>query len=115
MSADGTAAVKQALTGWSVGTGETALCERCKTALGEGSTVTVYAYRRAGERLVSVARLYCRGCDCRTVEHATCGCHEWLVEARLALTADVARQSHNLTLCGVVILDECDPRIGDRR
>ncbi|WP_049997572.1 hypothetical protein [Halococcus sediminicola] len=115
MSADGTAAVEQALTGWSVGTGETALCQQCKTALGEGSTVTVYAYRRAGEQPVSVTRLYCRGCDRRTVEHATCGYYEWLAEARLALTADVAHQSHYLTLCGIGILDERGPRTGDSR
>ena len=113
MSADGIAAVEQALTGWSVGIGETALCQRCKTELGEGCTVTVYAYRHAGEQLVSVARLYCQECGRHTIEHPTCGCSEWLAEARLALTADVAHQSHNLTLCNVGIFDEHGPRTGD--
>ena len=115
MSADAITAIEQTLTGWGVGIGETALCQQCKTELGEGSAVTVYAYRRAGEQLVSIARLYCRKCDCRTIEHATCGCYEWLVEARLALTADVAHQSHYLTLCGVGILDERGLGTGDSR
>lgn len=108
-----TDAIKQTITGWSVSIGETALCQRCKATLGEGNEVTVYAYRRAGEQLVSVARLYCVECDRRGIEHPAYGCHEWLAGARLALTADVAHQSHALTLCAVEILDERGPTEGD--
>lgn len=113
MTVAGIDAIEQTLTGWSVGVGETALCQRCKTTLREGSAITVYAYRRAGEQLVSVARLYCSECNRRSIEHPTCGCSEWLAEARLALTADVAHQSHDLTLCNVEILDEHGPKTGD--
>ena len=115
MTVAGIETVEQILTGWSVGVGETALCQRCKTTLGEGSAITVYAYRCAGEQLVSVPRLYCRDCDRRSIEHPTCGCSEWLAEARLALTADVSQQSHTLTLCNVEILDEYDPGSGVSR
>ena len=113
MNANATTVAEQAIAGWSVGIGETALCQRCKAQLGEGDKVTLYAYRRVDEQLVSVARLYCRKCGRRTIEHPTCGCHEWLAEARLALTADVAHQSHALTLWGVEILDERGPSEGD--
>ena len=113
MNANATSAVEQAIAGWSVGIGDTAICQHCKADLGEGNEVTLYAYRCVDEQLVSVARLYCRECDRRTIEHPTCGCHEWLAEARLALTTDVAHQSHVLTLCGVEILDERGPSKGD--
>ncbi|HET7325464.1 MAG TPA: hypothetical protein VFJ06_14145 [Halococcus sp.] len=102
-------AAEQTITGWSVGVGDTALCTYCKSDLGEGDDVTAYAYRRAGEQVVNVARLYCDDCDRDRIEHPSCGCYEWLAEARLALTSDVARQSHGLTLIDVSVIAESGP------
>ena len=115
MNADETSVIEQILFGRTAATGDTALCQRCNAELGEGDTITVYAYRRADEQLVSVARLYCGKCDRRSIKHPARGCDEWLVETRLALTADVARQSHDLTLCTVEMLDACGPRDSGNR
>jgi ribosomal protein L37E len=106
-------AAAQTITGYGVGVGDTALCTYCKTELGEGNNVTAYAYRRAGEQVVNVARLYCAACDRDRIKHRSCGCHEWLATARLALTSDVAHQSHELTLVGVEIIAESSPDEGD--
>lgn len=106
-------AAAQTITGYGVGIGGTAICTYCKTELGEGDDVTAYAYRRAGEQVVNVARLYCADCDRNRIEHPSCGCYEWLAEARLALTSDVAHQSHGLTLVGVEIIAESGPEDGD--
>lgn len=102
----------QTITGWSVGVGDTALCTYCKGDLDEGDDVTTYIYRRAGEQVVNVARLYCADCDRDRIEHPSRGCHEWLADARLALTADVAYQSHRLTLVDVEIVAESGPEDG---
>jgi O-glycosyl hydrolase len=107
-------AAAQTITGYGVGVDDTALCTYCKTELGEGDDVTAYAYRRAGEQTVDVARLYCADCDRTAIEHPSRGCHEWLATARLALTSDVAYQSHSLTLVSVEIIAESDPENGDR-
>ena len=114
MSVESADVAKQTITGRSVGVGEIALCTYCKSNLGEGDEVTTYAYRCAGEQLVSVARLYCAKCDHRKIEYPTRGCFEWLAEAHLALTSDVVHQSYNLTLAGVEIIDESAPSVGDR-
>ena len=104
--------IEQTLTGWGVGVNGTALCQYCKSSLAEGADVTAYAYQRADEQLVSVARLYCAGCDRREINHRSRGCREWLVSGRLALTADVARQSHGLTLVDVSVIATSPPEDG---
>lgn len=106
-------AAEQTLTGWNAGTNGTTVCTYCKSGLGEGDTVTAYAYRRAGEQIIDVARLYCAECERDRIEHPTCGCYEWVATARLGLTADVAHQSHTLTLLGVEIIAESGPNEGD--
>lgn len=108
------AVAEQIISGWNIGIGETALCTYCKSTLGEGDAVTVYAYRPVGEAVLSVARLYCIECERRTIEHPTCGCFEWLAEAYLVLTADVTQQAHSLTLAGVEIIDTNGPNAGER-
>lgn len=100
---------EQVITGRSVGVGTAAFCTYCKATLGEGDAVTVYAYRCVGEQLVSVARLYCSECEHREVAQPTCGCFEWLAEAHLAITSDVAHQTHRLTLAAVTMIDESGP------
>jgi hypothetical protein len=107
-------AAAQTIAGWSVGIDGTAICTYCKADLGEGDAVTAYAYRRAGEQMIGVARLYCTECDRDHIEHPSCGCYEWLAAARLGLTSDVAHQSHTLTLLGVAIVAESGPNEGDR-
>ena len=97
MSVESVPAVKQTITGWNVGIGSAAQCQYCRATLGEGDEVTAYAYPPLEEQLVSVARLYCSECDRQEIEHPALGCYEWLAEARLALTSDVALQSHSLT------------------
>lgn len=108
------AVAEQIISGWNVGIDGTALCTYCKSTLGEGDAVTAYAYRPAEEVVLSVARLYCAECDRRTIEHPTCGCFEWLAEAYLALTADVTKQAHSLTLSGVEIIDTDGPNAGEQ-
>lgn len=105
----------QTITGQGVGVNETAICTYCKADLSEGDNVTVYAYRRAGEQVVDVARLYCAACDRDRIEHPSRGCYEWLAAARLALTSDVAQQSHGLTLVSVEIVAESGPEDGGTR
>jgi hypothetical protein len=106
-------AAAQTITGYGVGVGDSTLCTYCKAELGEGDPITAYAYRRAGEQVVNVARLYCADCDRTAIEHPSRGCHEWLADARLAFTSDVAHQSHSLTLVGVEIVAESSPDNGD--
>ena len=113
MSDRSTSATEQQITGWKVGIDDTAFCQYCKSELHEGVGVTIYAYRPAGEHPLSVARLYCSACEYREVSHPALGCYEWLAEARLALTSDVALQSHHLTLIAVEIIDQSGPRSGD--
>ena len=115
MSVDSAPAAGQSIRGWSVGIHVIALCQYCTKELGEGDEVTVYAYRPVEDQLVSVARLYCNECDRQAIEHPALGCYEWLAEARLSTTSDVAHQSHERTLTGIVILDECGPKEGDAR
>lgn len=113
MSVESVAAAAQAITGWSVGVGDTALCTYCKSELGEGDEATVYTYRCAGEQLVSIARLYCAECNRQEIGHPARGCFEWLAETHLALTSDVNHQSHSLTLAGIEVIDESGPEEGD--
>ena len=115
MSVDSVPAAEQSITGWDVGVSGTALCQYCMSELGEGDAVTVYTYRPIEDQLVSIARLYCTNCDYRQISHPALGCYEWLAEARLAVTSDVAHQSHGFTLVGVEIIDECGPKVGDDR
>ena len=115
MSIDSLEAATQAISGWGVGIETTALCQRCTSELGEGDPVTVYAYRPVEAQRVSVARLYCRACDHRRIEHPARGCYEWLATARLVTTSDVTTQSHGLILQHVEILDESGPKEGNRR
>ena len=115
MSVDSAPAAEQSIAGWGVGIRGTALCQYCMNELGEGAEVTVYAYRPVEDQLVSVARLYCSECDRQKIEHSALGCYEWLAEARLATTSDVAYQSHGLTLTGIEVIDQCGPKDGDAR
>jgi ribosomal protein L37E len=107
-------AAEQTITGLNAGVSGTAICTYCKSGLGEGDNVTAYAYRRAGEQTIEVARLYCAECNHDRIEHPSCGCYEWVATARLGLTSDVAHQSHTLTLLGVEIIAESGPNEGDR-
>jgi hypothetical protein len=106
-------AAEQTLTGWNASVSGTAVCTYCKSELGEGDNVTAYAYRRAGEEVLSVARLYCAECNRDRIEHPSLGCYEWVATARLGLTSDVAHQSHTLTLLGVEIVAESGPNEGE--
>ena len=107
-----TDAAARTITGLGVGVGDTAICTYCKAELGEGDDVTAYAYRRAGEQVISVARLYCADCGRTCIEHPSRGCYEWLADARLAFTADTALQLHELTLVSVEIIAESGPEDG---
>jgi hypothetical protein len=115
MSVESVPAAAQTIAGWKIDSGETTRCQSCQSHLGEGDEATVYAYRPAERQLVSVARWYCTDCDRREIQHPTLGCYEWLVEARLATTSDVATQSHALTLLDIEILDESPPEEDDGR
>lgn len=108
-----TDAARQTITGLDVGANGTAVCTYCKSELGEGDNVTAYAYRCAGEQVLSVARLFCAECNQDVIEYPSCGCHEWLATARLGLTSDVAFQSHTLTLLDVTIIDASSPNEGE--
>jgi hypothetical protein len=112
MAVESADVAEQVITGRSVGVGTAAFCTYCKATLREGDELTVYAYRCVGEQLVSVARLYCSECKHRELSQPTCGCFEWLAEAHLAVTSDVAQQTHHLTLAGVTMIDQSAPERG---
>ena len=114
MSIESVPAAKQTIAGWNLDSGETTRCQYCRSHLSEGAEVTAYAYRPVEEQLVSIARVYCTECDRDRIEHPSCGCYEWVATARLGLTADVAHQSHTLTLLDVEIVAESGPNEGDR-
>ena len=97
---------EQTLAGHPVGVGGETICVYCKASLTEGEDVTAYAYRLAGEPTLTVARLYCDGCDRTGVEHPGIGCEEYVVGARLVTVSDVTTQSHHLALGSVSVLDE---------
>ena len=115
MSVESPAAATQAITGWGVGISTTAFCQLCTADLGEGDSVTVYAYRRAEDHRVSVAWLYCAACERHHIQHPARGCYEWLAEARLVTTSNVTTQSHGLILQDVEILDERGPMEGNEQ
>ena len=113
MSVDSAPAAEQTIAGRSLGIHGTTFCQYCTKELVEGDEVTAYAYRPVEDQLVSVARLYCSKCNHQEIEHPALGCYEWLAEARLATTSDVAHQSHETTLTGIEIIDQCSPQEGD--
>ena len=114
MSVESSTEAEQSIAGWDVGIRGTALCQYCTDELGDGDEVTVYAYRRVKDQLLSIARLYCNDCERRESEHPALGCFELLANARLALTPDVAHQSHGLTLVDVAVINERGPKEGDQ-
>jgi hypothetical protein len=105
---------EQAVAGSRVGVGDEAVCIYCKGTVREGATVTVYAYRLAGEARWSVARLYCGACDRTAVEHPSRGCDEVIARGRLGITSDCATQSSYLSLIGVSVIDRSGTDAGDR-
>jgi len=108
--------VEQAVTGTPLGAGVRgrAVCCTCKSDVIEGAPVTVYAYRLSDEARFSVARLYCAECNRREVEHASTGCEEYVLTARVVGVMDCAEQTGHPALGGVSVLDHSPADDGGR-
>lgn len=74
------------------------MCAHCKTHLGEGETVSVYAYRPAETTRWSLGRVCCRQCAPDQITTPTLGTAECRFTARLAVVSDVVGQRHRLCL-----------------
>ena len=96
---------EQTLVGHPVGVGGEAICVYCKDGITEGAECTAYAYRLAGESVLTVARLYCADCDRAEVRHPGRGCEEYIASAYLVTVSDVTIQTHYLALGGVSVVD----------
>lgn len=95
------ATIERILEGYPVGTGGKAQCCECHRTVREGDPVSVYAYQMVGDQQWTVTSLRCGSCRRSELTGPTLGAHEFLADARLAVTADCATQTSHLTLRNV--------------
>jgi hypothetical protein len=93
------AALEQLFTGLRVGLPSLEVrCCSCGTQLGEGDTVSVYAYRTVETPRWHLARGWCTECAPDDIATPTLGATEARGTARLAVVSDTATQQHRLCL-----------------
>ena len=93
------APLEQLFTGLRVGVPTlTVRCCACGSELGEGDTVSVYAYRTVEAPCWHLARCRCPDCAPDGIATPTLGATEARISARLAVVADVGVQQHRLCL-----------------
>lgn len=90
-------------------------CCSCGTQLGEGDTVSIYAYRTVETPRWHLARCRCPGCAPDEIATPTLGATEARVTARLAVVSDTATQQHRLCLAGLTVSDISTPQDGTPR
>jgi hypothetical protein len=73
-------------------------CYRCGTPLGEGDSVSVYAYRTVETPRWHLARCRCLDCAPDGIEMPTLGATGARINARLAVVSDIGTQQHRLCL-----------------
>lgn len=110
------APLEQLFTGLRVGLPTlTVQCCACGTELGEGNTVSVYAYRTAETPHWHLARCRCPDCALETIETPTLGATEVRINAWLAVISDVKTQQHRLCLTEPTVSAVSSPRNGTKR
>jgi hypothetical protein len=87
-------------------------CCSCGTHLGEGDTVSVYAYRTVETPRWHLARCRCRTCAPDDIATPTLGATEAQISAQLAVVSDVGAQQHQLCLAEPTIGTVSSPRDG---
>ena len=93
------APLKQLFTGLRVGLPTlTVRCCACGTELGEGDTVSVYAYRTVETPRWHLAQCRCHNCAPDGIATPTLGATEARINAQLAVVSDVGAQQHRLCL-----------------
>ncbi|WP_436903604.1 hypothetical protein [Halovenus halobia] len=107
------APLKQLFTGLRVGLPTlTIRCCACGAKLGEGATVSVYAYRTVETPRWHLARCRCPDCAPDDIATPTLGATEVRISARLAVVSDVGAQQHRLCLAEPTIGTVSSPRDG---
>ena len=107
------ASLQQLFTGLRVGLPSlTVHCCACGTELGEGDTVSVYAYRTVETPRWHLARCRCSECALDEIATPTLGVTEVHVTARLAVLSDVNRQQHRLCLADPTVTEVSSPQDG---
>jgi hypothetical protein len=107
------APLEQLFTGLRVGLPTlTVRCCACGTELGEGDTVSVYAYRTVETPRWHLARCRCPDCAPDDIAAPTLGTTEARVTARLAVVSDTATQQHRLCLAEPTITAVSSPSDG---
>jgi hypothetical protein len=107
------APLEQLFTGLRVGFPTlTVQCCACGAELGEGDTVSVYAYRTVETPRWHLARCRCTDCALDNIAAPTLGATEARVSARLATVSDVETQQHRLCLGKPTVLAVSSPSDG---
>jgi hypothetical protein len=110
-----TATPAQLLTGLEVGLPTNrVVCVGCTAQLGEGRSVTVYAYRCAERPEWDLRRCYCADCAPTTITDPTLGVTELLAQAWLGSTAVPRTRTHRLCLTEVEIIAASPPQEGTK-
>jgi hypothetical protein len=92
----------------------TAVCSHCKTSLGDGDRIAVYAYRPADTTHWSLGRSCCPACAPETIATPTLGTAECRLTARLGVVSDVATQQQRLCLRDPTLVTFSPPASGTR-
>jgi len=107
------AAPEQLLAGMEVGLPALDVrCSRCGTQLGEGDSVSVYAYRPAETPRWYLGRCCCLDCAPDQLRTPTLGTAECRVTARLAIVSNVGSQTHRLCLADPTLTSFAEPKNG---
>jgi hypothetical protein len=107
------APLEQLFTGLRIGLlSLTVQCCRCGTPLGEGDSVSVYAYRTVETPRWHLARCRCLDCAPDGIETPTLGATEARVNARLAIVSDAGTQQHGLCLTEPTVTAVARPQDG---
>lgn len=107
------AAVEQLFTGLRVGLPSLEVrCSDCRTRLGDGESVSVYAYRTVETPRWHLARCHCPNCAPDDIAMPTLGATECRVSARLAVVSDAGTQHHRLCLAEPTVNAVSSPQDG---
>ena len=90
----------------------TVQCCGCGAELGEGDTVSVYAYRTVETPRWHLARCRCPDCALDDIDTPTLGATEVRLTARLAVVSNAGTQQHWLCLTEPTVLAMSSPQDG---
>ena len=105
------APLEQLFTGLQIGLStRTIRCCACGSKLGDGETVSVYAYRTVETPRWHLARCRCPDCASEDIATPTLGVTEVHLTARLAVVSDGGRQQHRLCLADPTVSATSSPQ-----